>query len=96
MANLDNIMDYLADEQDRFLLLSANSPSGTTAGRIITNSSYHGKYMIVGFAMQTSGNWYETISAVEYISVQSDGIWMKLNTAAWGSLPTKLLLYKYA
>ena len=96
MATLDNIMDYLADEQGKFLLVQSNTPSGTTAGRIITDSKYAGKYMVVGYSISTSGNWYQNISVVNYISVQSDGIWMQLNTAAWGSLPIKILLYKYA
>ena len=100
MANLDQICDYMADfvtdEQAKFLLVQSNTPSGTTAGRIITDSQYAGKYMVVGYSISTSGNWYQNISVVNYISVQSDGIWMQLSTAAWGGLPCKILLYKYA
>ena len=73
---------------------SGRTPSTTDEGKIVSDSSFFGKYVPIGLAIFTGGVWYFNISVVTYIAIKSDGIYAKLNTTAWGNLPCMVIMAK--
>lgn len=84
----------IIDPGTKVVYASGTTPSDTNEAKVVSDSSYYGKYVPVSIAIWTGNVWYFNPGVVSYVCIKSDGIYVKLSTAAWGSSPCMIILAK--